>query len=293
MSKTLLCAALIALLIAGCQQPADVELQAEKDITALEVVPIVRPDTLIVTSAVDTAAVLPSEQVSYVGQFVVNSVTVDAGAGKVSAFAYSRVLVSDSTVRYVLRPVGYNGVDLGTMLLNGTAMLKVPHAITVKSLLTRDTVLTRGVEYFADLSRTYLPLTLYVWSAPTTSTGALSVNIPAPGKLDVLSPRGGEIFSRDQGMLLQWNGTGGQLQIIVSVFDPLTRRTLPILALRPRGNTGRGFLPASVLQQFPRASFYVFTFMLYNRKELTVLQAQAGRVLVQAAAVYNSYIELR
>ncbi len=284
---------LIAVLLAGCQQPADVELQTEKSITALEVVPIVRPDTLFVTSAVDTAAVLPSEQVAYAGQFVVNKITLDAGPGKVDSFAYSRVIVSDSTVRYLLRLVGYNGVDLGTLLLNGTAMVKVPHQITVRSVLVRDTVLTRGVEYLADLSRTYQPSALYTWSAPSTSTGALNVSIPSPAKLDVLSPRGGGVYSRDRDMLLAWSGTGGQIQIIVSIYEPLTKKSIPILALRPKVNTGKGLLPASVLRQFPRVPFYVFTFILFNRKEMVFLQSQAGRVLVQAAAVHNSYVELR
>lgn len=293
MKQILLYAALIAVLLTGCQQPADVELQSEKSLTELEVVPIVRPDTLFVTKAVDTSAVLPSEQVAYAGQFVVNKITLDAGPGRVDSFAYSRVIVSDSTVRYFLRLVGYNGVDLGTLLLNGTPMVKVPHQITVRSVLVSDTVLTRGVEYLADLSRTYQASVLYTWSAPSTSAGALSVSIPSPAKLEVLSPQGGGVYSRDRDMLLSWSGTGGQIQIIVGIYEPLTRKSIPILALRPKVNTGRGLLPSSVLRQFPRAPFYVFTFMLFNRKEMVFLQSRAGKVLVQAAAVHNSYVEIR
>lgn len=290
---TLLYAMLIAAVLAGCRQPADVELQTEKSITEMEVVPIVRPDTLIVTKAVDSSAVLPSEQVSYGGQFVVHRVTVDAGYGKVDSFAYSRAVVSDSTVRYLLRLVGYNGVDLGTLTVNGTPMVKVPHQITVRNLLLRDTVLTRGVEYVADLSRVYRPSTLYTWSALSTSSGALSVSIQSPGRLGVLSPQGGAVYSRDRDMLLAWSGSGGQVQIVVSIFEPLSRKSVPVLALRPKVNTGKGLLPASVLRQFPRGSFFVFTFILFNRKELVVLQSQTGRVLVQAAEVHNCYVELR
>jgi hypothetical protein len=283
----------IVLLLPGCQQPADVELRTEEDIAELEVVPVVRPDTLIVTSAVDTTAILPADQVSYVGQFAVNRVTLDAGAGKVDSFAYSRVLVSDSTVWYVLRRVGMNGVDLGTVMLNGTPMVKIAHQITVRSLLVRDTVLTRGVEYRADLSHTYQPLITYAWSAPTASTGALSVRIPAPGSLDVLSPAGGGMYSRDKDMLLKWKGSGGKLQIIVSIFEPLLKKSIPILELRPRVNTGKALLRASVLAQLPRTPYYVFTFVLSNRTEMVSAQAQMGKVLVQAAEIYNSYIELR
>ena len=83
------------------------------------------------------------------------------------------------------------------------------------------------------------------------------------------------------------------MQIIISIFEPMARRSIPILELRPRMNTGKALLPASVLRQFPRTPFYVFTFILSNRKEIGFIQAQTGKVLVQAAAVHNSYIELR
>ena len=293
MKQTLLFAVLIGLLLVGCQHPADVELQLEQNTTELEILPIVRPDTLLVTNAVDSTAVLPSDQMSYVGQFVVNKVTLDAGPGKVDSFAYARVFVSDSTVRFLFRQVGYNGIDLGAVLLNGLAMAKVPHQIAVRSLLLRDTVLTRGVEYLGDLSHTYEHSVPYTWSAPSTSSGALSVSILTPDRLNVLSPRGGGVFSREKDLLLWWRGGGGQLQIIISIFEPLAKKSIPILELRSRVNTGKALLPASVLRQFPRTSFYVFTFILSNRKEMGFIQAQAGRVLVQAATVYNSYIELR
>ncbi len=297
MRTTILCALLSAAVLAGCRQPADVELQTEENITEMEILPVIRPDTVIVTKAVDTTAVLPSEQVSYAGQIVVHKVTVDAGYGKVDSFAYSRAIVSDSTVRYLLRLVGYNGIDLGTLTVNGTPMVKVPHLITVRSALLRDTVLTSGVEYLADLSQKYQPSALYTWSALSTSTGAMSVSITSPGTLDVLSPQGGGVYSPDRDLLLAWSGNGGQVQIVVSIVEPLTRKSVPVLALRPKTNTGRGLLPASVLrqlqQQFPRVSSYVFTFILFNRKEISLLQSQTGKVLVQAAEVHNCYIQLR
>jgi hypothetical protein len=290
--KTLLVVVLIDLLFAGCQQPGEVEIVTEPNTTDLEVIPIVRPDTIIVTSAVDTTAVLPADQVSYVGQFIVNKITLNAGPGKVDSFAYSRVVVSDSVVRYLFRLVGFNGVDLGAVALNGTAMVKVPHQITVKSFLLRDTVLTCGVEYRTDLSRTYQSSSLYTWSAPSASTGAVSVSIASPGALEVFSPRGGEIYSREKDLLLAWKAGDGQLRVIISIFEPLTRKSFPILELRPRTNTGKALLPASVLRQFPMPSHYVFTFILFNKREIGVNQVQGGKVLVQSAAVYNSYIQL-
>ena len=293
MEKAVRCALVMFLFLAGCQQPADVELQTGEDISELDLVPVVRPDSIIVTSSVDTSAVLPADQVSYFGQFVVNKVTLDAGAGNTGSFAYSRVLVSDSVVRLLLRKVGYYGIDVGGVSLNGIPMVKVAHRIAVRSLLLRDTVLTSGVEYLADVTGTYQPLAQYTWSAPSTTTVAASVSIVAPGKLTVLAPRGGNVYSRAKDLIIGWSGSGGRLQIIVSVYEPLLRRSYPILELRPRRETGKALLPASVLQQFPRGPYYVFTFILHNRKEIGIAQAPAARILVQAAEVYNSYIELR
>jgi hypothetical protein len=170
-------------------------------------------------------------------------------------------------------------------------MVKVPHLITVKSLL-RDTVLTCGVEYRADLSRTYLSSSLYTWSAPSASTGAVSVSIASPGALEVFSPRGGGVYSRDKDMLVAWKAGDGQLLVILSIFEPLTKKSFPILELRPRRNTGKGILPAWVLRQFPVPSHYVFTFILFNKREIGITQARGGKVLVQSATVYNSYIQL-
>jgi hypothetical protein len=280
-------------LLAGCQQPADLELTNDGETTSLEILPVALPDSLIPTSSVDSTAVLPMDQVRYRGQFLVTRVTLDAGPASSASYALSRVLVADSTVHFMQREVGGNGVDLGPVLLNQQLMLKISHRITVKRLLLRDTLIVRGDEYVANLSDTYQPGITYTWNAPLSPAGALSVSIPAPQRLFVESPRGGLVHSREKDLFLRWTGGGGKVQIIVSVYDPEKKRSIPILELRPRTESGRALLPASVLKQLPQGPWFVFTFVLSNRKVVTLAQNAVGGVLVQAADIYNSYIELR
>jgi len=293
MKKALLIAIVFGLVLSGCQQPTDVRLVPETYATDLEIVPVLKPDTLIASAPVDSSAILPSEQASYSGQFVLHNVKLDAGAGRIDSFAYSRVIVADSVARYVLRPVGFTGVDLGPVLLNGTPLIRVPHRITVLALSVRDTALIRGIEYVGDLTQSYQPNTQYTWTAPLSPHGPISIGIRSPDALTVQSPVGGSTISRSQDLLVRWKGGNGKLRIIVSTYNPLTKRTVPVLELRPRRNTGTGLIPASMLRQFPGGPFFVFTFILSNRQELTAVQGLTGKILVQAASVYNSYIKLQ
>ena len=81
------------------------------------------------------------------------------------------------------------------------------------------------------------------------------------------------------------------MSIVISTFDPVTRKTRPLLQLRSRANSGRALLPAKILQQLPQLQRrFVFTFVLANRREVAT---GTGRVLVQAASVVNRFVELR
>ena len=282
-----------ALVLAACQQPPDVELTHEGTETSLEVLPIVVPDTNLSLQSVDSLAVLPEDQLRFGGQLLINNVTLDGGQGR-SSFVYARVFFADSVISMVGRMVGYHGMDLGTVALNGIAMIKVPHRIGVRRSFGHDTLVVRGVEYLADLSSSYQPNHQYVWTIAGGPLGTVTQSVESPGELMVVSPTGGAVIPRNKDLLLQWAGGNGRLAIVISTVDPLTRRTKPLIELRPRANTGRALLPAKLLQQLPaQHRFYAFTFILANRKDSVVVQQYAGRIIAQAAAVYTSTIELR
>jgi len=288
-----LAAVLLLLILGGCQQPSDVELTQEEYEADLEVRSVVVPDTHVVLIPVDSSAVLPEDQLEFRAFFLLNNVTHDAG-GIRRSFSYSRVYAADSAIRFMGRTVGFRGMDLGNMRLNGVPMIKLPHIVRIKRGSQPDSLVLGGFEYLQDLTGQYQPDQPYLWSASTPGMGTISQGIRSAGNLIVHSPAGGSVVSREKDLALRWTGAGGHLSVIISSFDPWTNRTRPLLEFRSRANSGRALIPGKLLRELPRQHpYYVFTFVLANRVDTVVLQGYSGRVMVQAASIYNSYVELR
>ena len=286
-------AALLVLTLGGCQQPSDVELTQTEYETDLEVRPVVVSDTNVVLTSVDSSAVLPEDQFQFRAFFLLNNVTHDAGDVR-GSFSYSRVYAADSAVRHMGRTVGFRGMDLGTVRVNGVPMVKLPHIVRVKRQAQPDSVVFSGFEYLQDLTGVYRPNQPYVWSAMTPGMGSISQAIRSPDNLVVHSPAGGSVISREKDLVLRWTGAVGRLSVIVSSFNPWTKRTHPLLEFRSKANSGRALIPGKLLRELPgQHPYYVFTFVLANRLENVTLEQFTGRVMVQAASVYNSYVELR
>jgi hypothetical protein len=84
------------------------------------------------------------------------------------------------------------------------------------------------------------------------------------------------------------------MTIIVSGIDLLQKRVKPLVELRAKANTGRAVIPGKLLRELPGYRYVVFTFILGNRKETTIVQPQfAGTIVAQAASIYNSYVQLQ
>jgi len=288
-SCALLCSVLI---VAGCRQPADVELVPDESASNLEAYPVVLPDTDFVASSIDSTGILPDDQMRFAGSFAIAAVTWDAG-DPVKSVAYSRVFVVDSSVRVLGRLVGYQGSDVGTVTLNGNLMLKIPHRISLSSIFNRDTAAVRGVQYLADLTGSYQPDFPYTWVITNRLVPVLSVSVETPEALSILTPRGGTIHSRAKDLPVRWTGGKGKMSVVVSTYDPLRKRARPLLDLRVRTNNGKAIIPAKLLTLLPSRTTFVLTFILANKKESEILQPVSGTILAQAAYVYNSFIELR
>lgn len=291
--KRLLIVLILLLPAAGCQQPADVELRPDLA-DALEVTPLAEADSTFDRPSIDSSAVLPREHDMFGGMLVVNRVKYDAGV-RVDSGAFSRVYFANRNlpVMFMGRIVGFHGIDLGMPpTLNGMPMLRVPHRIPLRRIFA-DSIALAGFEYFTNLTTTFQANTEYRWTASSGFPGGFDISIRSPDNLVVQSPRGGSLISRNQDFPLRWRGQGDSLTIVISRFDPLTRRVKPLLRLRPRVNRGHAIIPAKILQALPRERFYVMTFMLANRSRSEVIDGYGERVLVQAASVYNSYVEIR
>jgi hypothetical protein len=283
---------LISLVIGGCKHPTEVELVDETVTTNLEAFAVAIPDTNIVTASIDSTGVLPDEEVNASAAFLINMVTWDAGAGR-RTVAYSRAFFADSVAKLSSSTVGFIGRDVGSVLLDGGLMLKIPHRIAVARPVLGDSVLVRGVEYLSDLTGSYQHDHAYTWTVINRLQPVLTVTEQTPEALAVLAPRGGAIHSRAVNLPISWNGGKGKMTVIISTYDTVKKKARPLLELRVRTNNGRAVIPAKLLSQLPSGTTFLLTFVLANKTTTTVTQPVSGKVLSQAAAVYNVFVELR
>lgn len=292
MKRSLIVLGMIALIIGGCKHPSEVELVDEAATTNLEAFAVSIPDTNIVTASVDSTGILPEEEVRASAAFLINMVTWDAGTVK-RTVAYSRAFFADSVVRLSGASIGFIGRDVGSVILDGNLMVKVPHRIPVVRPILGDSVYVRGVEYLSDLTGSYQHDHASTWTVINRLQPVLTVTEQTPEALAVLSPRGGAIHSRAVNLPVAWNGGKGKMTVIISTYDTVRKKARPLLELRVRTNNGRAVIPAKLLSQLPSGTTFVLTFVLANKTSTMVTQPVAGRVLSQAAAVYNVFVELR
>ena len=294
--KQLTIALFAALALWGCTQPADVELGRDGYETDLEVRAVVVPDSNLCVPDVDSTGVLPEEFLAVNGVMLINDITHEHG-DQIAITSYAMVFVADSMVRDVTgMRIGFSGSDLGTMSLNGQPMVRLPHRVILRRVLRPDTVIYRGWEYFANLTGQYTPGETYSWSFSSPGFGSRTESIVAPARVQVQSPPviGQGVIERTRDLELLWRGGQGAMSIVISKYDPVTKKARPLLELRSRANSGRALLPAKILKELPRFQrYFIFTFVLANRREFRYGANSSGRTLVQAASIVNRYVELR
>jgi hypothetical protein len=287
---------LFLLFAAGCQQPNAVEVTPDTEEPRLEVTSLAMVDTSVYQTAIDSAAVTPSDEVNYAGLLLVNKIKFDGGTRwGVQSVASSSVCVMDRSRPLELRGkvFGYYGIRLmGTSPLtpvkvNGLAMREKAHRVRVAGL-----PVSFGYEYDRDINAIQTD-DAFTWSASPDSLGPVAVSVQSPANLTVTSPLGGSTISRDQDLRLTWSGQG-DLLIVLSAYNPLSKQTRPILKLRPLANKGHVKVSASILRVLPVDRYYVFTFIVANRKEVPIdRNGQSVLVLAQAASVHNVYVEFQ
>jgi len=277
---------LSSLVVAGCQQPSEVKLNPADPDQELTVSSVVEPDTNE-PSTPDSTGLVVKDRNQFAGSLLVTSVKYDNGLGVATVSAATAVL-EDRTKPPILtasgKIAGYPGIFLGNSLkLNGVTMIRVTRMLAG---------VFAGWKYVGDLSLTYRPNQPYRWVAPADPVGGIedSIDSPidSPDDLTVFSPHGGGVFSRNHDLELRWKGQG-TISIIIQAYEPLAKKTKPLLLITPKTNRGRAILGTKLLALLPRGRNFVFTFVLANRRELT-LPRYSGVVLIQAASIYNSFV---
>jgi hypothetical protein len=286
----------LILVLAGCQKPNPVEVTMDREEPQLEVTSLAMVDTSIYT-AIDTAAVTPADQDRFAGLLLVSNITFDGGSRwGVQSIAVSSVCVTDRSRPLQVRDriFGYYGIRLlGTnpltlVRVNGLAMREKAHRVRVAGI-----PVNFGYEYDRDVSSIYQPDLPFTWTAAPDSLGPVQVSIQSPANLTVASPVGGSFVPRNRDLRLEWIGQG-EIVIILSAYNPIGKQSKPILRMRPLVNRGHARISTSILQALPADRYYVFTFIVANRKEVRIDRgSESVLVLAQAASVHNVYVEFQ
>ncbi len=287
---------ILILFVVGCQQPNAVQVTADVEEPQLEITSLAMSDTAVY-AGVDSLAVTPADQDRFAGLLLVNNVRFDGGTRwGVQTVAYSSACVTDRSRPLELRGkvFGYYGIRLTAqnpltpVRINGLAMREKAHRIKAAAVQANF-----GYEYDRDISAIYQPDAAFTWTATPDSLGPVQVSIQAPADLTVAMPVGGSIIPRNQDLRLEWKGQG-EIFIVLSAHNPLASQSKPFLKMRPLANTGHARLSAAILQALPRERYYVFTFIVANRKEVRIDRNGASvLVLAQAASVHNVYVEFQ
>ncbi len=280
MKTRLLYAAALALLLAACQKPTEVQVTED---ALFEVESITESDPAIERPSVDSTGLLPREQDKFAGLITVASVKTDNGAGIESkSFVHAvfenrnNSIIAGGFKRFFLFPLGLPRVTIG-----GNTVL----------LLARDVRFGNqviGSEYVREIP--FTPEANYQFEAAgSDSVSAFSVSIASPDNILVQSPVGGQRIARENDLPLRWSGRG-EIFLIVSARTA-QGRLIPILNIKPRKNEGHVLLTKKILNALPRGS-YIFTFGLSKKNENFMVGRFRGRVLVRGVSVYNVRVEL-
>jgi len=285
------CAVLLAM---GCQKPNPVVVEPSQDVVAAVDVTKLNPvdtvSSIASTTSVDSLGLSPLERGKYIGLVLLNSVKFDYGA-TIQSEANVTIYVGDTKRPLVVggRVIGYWGLDLGATLvrpltISGIPITRYPYRLPLMG--TRDT--TFGFYFFADLTSLIKPKTLYQWVIPSASTlAAVPDSIVTPDDIQVLAPVAGSILSRSKPLELRWSPQLVDINIVVGIG---WEHPLPFMNLHPRVNIGSAVVAASLLELLPKGRI-TLTFIVVNRK--SPVTGAPVAVLVQAASVYNSHIELQ
>ena len=274
---------LLALLLVGCQKPTEVQLVDDATFDAEQVV---EPDPTVSRSSVDSTGLLPKDQAKFAGLFMVTSVKTDDGFGIVSSTSAYTVLENRSLVFLdSLRRKRFKGVFLGQVSVNLFPLASIPRIVGGDSA---------GFEYFRFLPFTARTRYVFAGGGPGSDVDRFAVSVDAPDNLIVHAPAGGTQVTRGKDLHLQWTGQGEIFGLVMSALrlEGNQIRRIPILAFRQKKNLGHGKLSKTILDSLPRGA-YLLTFAISNRDEIQTVSRFQGKVLVQAASIYNVRIDLK
>jgi hypothetical protein len=286
-------------LLGGCREKMPLEVTSSQPADDLEVTSL-QPsvETSLAGSTVDTTGVLNTEQSKYFATMLVSGVKYDAGSVR-QTVSYSSVAFTDKNHPVELdgRTLGFRGIDLGRVQLNGMDMIGVQRYIHLFGfpISGRDTAV--GPLYVlanrngSDAKNfNFRGNTWFEWTVERFSSA--SVGIQTPDTITITSPRSTSTISKNEDLRVQWIGKPELFRVIISALR--TSDIQPILQINIKKLDGDITIPAKILGLLPTDTFHTFVFsFISSRTEEHEVSAFSEKVFVAASSIHDVVLTIQ
>jgi hypothetical protein len=289
--------------LGGCHDKMPLEVISSQPADDLEVASL-QPsiETSLSKSTVDTTGVLNTEQSKYYATMFVSGVKYDVGSVR-QTVSYSSVAFSDKNHPVELdgRKLGFRGIDLGRVQLNGMDMIGVQRYVHLFSFPIpgdRDTAVgplyvlaNRNGRDAKDFN--FHGNSKFQWDVSGgIPISPFSVAIQTPDEITITSPRSTSTISKNEDLRVQWIGNTESFRIVISGLRALDIQ--PILQITLKKLDGDITIPAKILGLLPTGTFrtFVFSFISSRTGEYEV-SAFSEKVFVSASSVHDVVLTLQ
>lgn len=287
----------VIVLVSGCHDKMPLEITSTQPADDLEVSSL-QPsiETNLAKSTVDTTGVLNTEQSKYFATMFVSGAKYDAGSIR-QMVSYSSVAFSDKNhpVEHEGRRLGFRGIDLGRVQINGMEMIGVQryiHLFGFPMFGGRDTAVgpsyvlaNRNGRDAKDFN--YRGNSRFEWKVSgRIPIDPFSVEIQSPDELTITSPKSTSTISKNEDLRVQWIGKPELFRVIISGLR--TSDIQPILQIKIKKRDGDITIPAKVLRLLPTDTYrtYVFSFINSRTGEYEVSQF-SEKVFAVASSIHD------
>jgi hypothetical protein len=292
----------VIVLLGGCHDKMPLEITTTQSADDLEVASL-QPsvETSLSRSTVDTTGVLNTEQSKYFATMLVSGVKYDAGSVR-QTVSYSSVAFTDKNHPVELdgRTLGFRGIDLGRVQLNGMDMIRVQRYIHLVGfpISGGDTAVgplyvlaNRNGEDAKDFN--FRGNSKFEWAVSgSTLITPFSVPIQTPDEITITSPRSTSTISKNEDLRVQWIGKPESFRVIISGLG--TSDIQPVLQINIKKLDGDITIPAKILGLLPTDAFHTFVFsFISSRTEEYEGSAFPEKVFVAASSIHDVVLTIQ
>lgn len=287
-----------SILLSGCQERTPLELSSNQLANEVQVTLLQSPiESAQARSTVDTTGVLNTEDSKYYATMYISGVKYDLGADR-QIISHSKVIFSDKneSVEYRGKRIGFRGIDLGKVQVDGIEMAKGQKLIHLPDLPLpggRDTAIgpqyilaNRNGQGARDFNFSHNSRWEWRIGGNPPAIKPFNISVETPDELTIIFPRSTSVLLKNQDFHVQWTGTVKALRLIISGVKGSDFQ--PLLEIDVKNDGKDVIIPAKILGLLPTGTYQAFVFSFINSNEAKVrVNEFPDEIFVVSSSVHN------